>query len=553
MAKLDEHRDIWYLILKYLSAGENKHLILPLANVNRRLSDFALREIWSEISSFYPLIALFFNRNSSYRDWESKAIAQAEHPSRDVNELGGGSLNNSPSTWDRFNYYASKVFRLNLSNLSLHDVLDTQATLLPAQWLASHHPPPLLPNLTSITVMPSFLSRPLDEDFPRLPGVEWVDTFFSIIPPTLQHAKIAWFDNTVLKIFTQSVNGYIRGLPITNSQEERNLSPASDGYYASSSPPGDHLAVIPRLSPLVSLGGLPLSTHMLELLAGLPFLSELSLYHTPEEVVLDQVEYENRPNGVLSRFPRLKTMHIVALHNIYATICPILSHFPIGQLGFLTLELVESDKLPVPHATHAIFTLLGNHARALHTFRLVVDAEKWDKSDPPLAIEGEAYAIAPWSSLSCLLSCHELRSVSVRCAGAYHGCKLDTERILQLGHAWPSLSELCITETAISVGAIQRFSRRSVLGMVELEVLSAVCPRLKVLKLTLDVKLGSAEDNETGPVGSRKDSFPLDLSLGYSVLAKEDAVDVARLKIDLILAWSSLVEDGLEEPPQRPP
>ncbi|KAG8720045.1 hypothetical protein FRC09_010179 [Ceratobasidium sp. 395] len=535
MVELDDYHDIWYLILKHLSGAKNKKSVLfPITTVSRRLSHLALQRIWSNISNFYPLIALFFDRDLSYRRWELNAMGhwKSKHLSGDFFEFGGGRFNDSPARWSRFKYYSALVLELTLPSLSIDEVLLTQSTLLPVRWLGTSHSKPLLPNLVSITITLRFWALDGDETSP--PGPEWLVTLFSIIPPTLQHAKITWFDNVVSRVFMQSVTGYIRGLRLTDLQEDDPGSD-SDKYDHSNRLPGDYLAVIPRpgLSSLVSLKGLPLSTHMLDLLAGFPLLSELSLYHTSEDVVLPRLEHNNQPNSTLARFLRLKSIHIVAHHNKYADICSILSHFPIEQLESVAFEFVERDKLPLPSATHAMFNYLGNCARVLRTFSLVVDAEKWNYSEPPLDIEDEAYAVAPWPSLSCLLGCHELRSVVVKCAAVYHGCKLDPKRIRDLGNAWPHLSELCITETTIGRG-VGRFAGRSVIDMIGMEALWSACPHLEILKLTLDTGSESGESNIVERSDSQQDPPPLQLGLGYSVLEREDTMNVAQFVIHML-------------------
>ncbi|KAG8777782.1 hypothetical protein FRC12_000201 [Ceratobasidium sp. 428] len=531
MVELDDYHDIWYLILKHLSGTKKnkKSVLLPITTVSRRLSHLALQRIWSNISSFRPLIALFFDRDLSYRHWELTAMAYwgSKRLSSDLFELGGGRFNDSPTSWSRFKYYSTLVLELNLPSLGIDDVGLTQSTILPIRWLSTSHSKPLLPNLVSITITLRFCA--LDRRVTSPPGPEWFVTLLSIIPPTLQHAKISWFNNFISRAFMQSVTGYVRGLRLTDLQEDDPGSD-SDKYNRPNRLPGDHPAVIPRpgLSSLVSLKGLPLSTHMLDLLAGFPLLSELSLYHTSEEVVPPRLEHNNQPNNTLAQFLRLRSIHIVAHHNKYADICSILSHFPIEQLESVAFEFVEPNKLPPPSATHAMFNYLGNRAHALRMFKLVVDAEKWKYNEPPLNIEGEAYAIAPWPSLSCLLSCHELRSVVVKCAGAYHGCKLDSKRIRDLGNAWPHLSEFCITETTINASAVRHLVERSVLDMIGMEALSSACPHLEILKLTLDTGSGSREINIVERSDSRQDPPPLQLGLGYSVLVREDTMNVAR-------------------------
>ncbi|KAG8706756.1 hypothetical protein FRC09_002241 [Ceratobasidium sp. 395] len=526
MAELDRYHDIWHLVLKCLSDTDQnkKSVLLPIATVSRRISVLALQEIWSEISSFYPLVALFSDRSTSYQDWESEVIAQAKYPACDVSEFGGGGLHSSPSRWSRFNYYASLVLDFTLQGLNVNGVLETQVTLLPIHWLAAAHPAPLLSNLVSITITLDLFRARSEIEATRLPGAEWSTAFFSIIPPTLQHAKIAWFNNVFHRDFTHSVTGYVRDLLTSDSQGYTPES-AETRYDISSALPGDYLAAVPRLSSLVSLKGLPLSTHMLDILAGLPFLSEISLYHTPEETILPQPENDTQLNDTPPRFLYLKTVHIVlVLHNTFTAVCPILSQFPIGRLESIALEFVNPKELLPPLATQEMFILLGNRAHALRRFHLVVDVEKWNFSPPPMYIEGETYALAPWSSLSCLLNCHKLRSVVVKCAGMLHGCELDSKNIHDLGNAWPHPSELCITETFTNTQFVNHICGRTVVDMVGLEALSRACPQLQVLKLTLRVGF---DDDIVDCSGSREGSLPLQLGLGYSMLLRNDTMNIA--------------------------
>ncbi|KAG9121148.1 hypothetical protein FRC07_003021 [Ceratobasidium sp. 392] len=286
---------------------------------------------------------------------------------------------------------------------------------------------------------------------------------------------------------------------------------------------------------------------MLDLLAGLPFLSDVCLYHTPEEAVTPRTEHDARLTGLSVRFPCMKTIRIIALHHRYEDVCQILSYLPVERFVSLTLDFVDAYNLPPPRATHALLVLLGSHARSLRMFQLAIDAEKWNNTQPPPVVDGEAYMLAPWSTLSCLLNCHELRSVVVKCAGVHHGCKLDPKSIRELGKEWPHLSELCITETAMNDDSIKRFAGRAVLDMAGLEELSRACSKLEVLSLTLNTECKPSRNNKPNRFGSRETSPPLELRLSYSVLFGQDVSKIARFATDFYLPTPSLVKDGLEE------
>jgi hypothetical protein len=443
-------------------------------------------------------------------------------------------LDVSPARWSRFEYYAAHVRRLDLK---VDGAYRSWSFLLPIKRLAatrpptSTHPPPLLPNLTSITISLQY-THSLDQAVAvltapgtQLFGVEAFAGLLLVIPPRLQHANIVWIENTVLDKFTQSVHEYVRGLAIPASQRDLDLGLVGADYGFSNAPPGDYLTIVPRLASLESIKGFPLSAQLVNLLAEFPYLSEVSLYHLPSEVILPQADCEHEesnPQHPATPFPSLTRLRILSFHNMYGEACQILSHFPMQQLEHLELEFTEAYKAPLPHATHALFLLLGEHARTLRMFRLIVDAEKWDYSEPLWDPDNDAYALAPWSSLSCLLNCHELRSVVIKCAGAYHGCVLSPDDIRSLGRAWPYLSELCIAETSIGVDAVRQSVRPRVVDMTGLKELSRACPQLEVLKLTLDAEVRSVGDD------ALTNSRLLHLDLGYSLLSGDNPINVSR-------------------------
>ncbi|KAG8741669.1 hypothetical protein FRC10_002598, partial [Ceratobasidium sp. 414] len=450
--------------------------------------------------------------------------------------LGTGEIDTSPARWGRFDYYASHVLRLDFN---INNAYRSWSFLLPIKRLAATRPPTvtcppaLLPNLVSITIRlkytPSLLQQAaavLISPSAQLLGVESFAGIFAAIPPDLRHVDLVWVDNTVYEMFTRSVTEYVRCLSIPALQRDCDLGLTGASHGFSDILPGDYLTAVPRLTSLVSAKGFPLSTHLLDLLAGFPFLSELSLYHTPEEVVLPRLGHEAQSENVPTRFPCLRALCILSFHSIYEVSCSILSHFPVERLESLELEFTKAYEIPLPHATHSLFVLLGNRGYSLHKFSLVIDADRWDYSEPRWDIENEAYALAPWSSLSCLLGCHELRSVVVKCAGAYHGCVLNLNEIHSLGTSWPHLSTLCITETVTGVDSVRQSTRPRVVNMVGLEELSRVCPRLEVLKVTLDVEFQAAGTDAAQ--GARANSLPLVLDLGYSPLARKDTMNVAR-------------------------
>ncbi|KAG8697867.1 hypothetical protein FRC08_006264 [Ceratobasidium sp. 394] len=463
-----------------------------------------------------------------------------------MNGPSTGEIDTSPARWARFDYYASHVLKLYFN---FNSAYRSWSFLLPVKRLAATRPPattysaPLFPNLVSVTIRikytPSLLQQAaavLTSPSAQLLGVEMFAGIFTTIPPGLRHVNLIWANNTVYEGFTRSVTEYVRSLSIPALQQDYDLGLAGTSHGFSDLLPGDYLTAVPRLTSLMSVKGFPLSVHMLDLLAGFPFLSELSLYHTPEEVVLPQLGREAQSGHVSTRFPRLKALFILSFHSVYEATCSILSHFPVERLESLELEFANAYEIPSSYATHSLFLLLGNRGCSLHKFCLVIDADRWDYSEPLWDIENEAYALAPWSSLSCLLSCHELRSIVIKCAGAYHGCVLNLNEIHSLGTSWPYLSRLCITETVTGVDSVRQSTRPRVMNMAGLEELSKVCPRLEVLKVTLDVEF-QAVGTSVAQRGARATSLPLELDLGYSPLAGEDTMDVAR---QLLSIWPGL-------------
>lgn len=546
---LDGHLDIWDLILQnLLNLGHGrKRTLVPLLTVSRQLSSLATAWIWEDLDSLYPLLALFYNRSGSYHDWEWDAIAQTTR-CLSSQTIGTGELQPGPANWSRYEHYASQVhsltvkidgayrnwmFLLPIKRLSTtrHRVWDT----IGEQTLEYH--PPLLPNLMSLTFELQY-SQNLDHAIAvltapsaQLLGVEALAGLLLLMPPTLRHLALAWTNNSISQLFTTILDNYTRGLASPASPTDLALGLVGVDYGFLDTLPGDYFTAIPRSMSLVSFKGFSASVHMLEVLSGLPYLSDLDLYHMPgHETIPYTHEYTPRLPTRYSPYQSLRKLRILACHKDGEDVCRILSHLPVEQLQNLELEFAQAHGEPA--SLEPLFALIGNRGHALRAFSLIYDAEMWDYIPPRWDVE--AYALSPWSTLSHLLHCHELESLVIKCAGVYHGCILSD--IQKLGSAWPHLTKLCISETLLSVDVVKQSTRPRLVDMGGLAELALAFPLLQSLHLTLDVDRASTFDN-LPTSGDRPVSLPLDLDLGYSPLVGDVAATVAR---QLLSIWPGL-------------
>ncbi|KAF8745446.1 hypothetical protein RHS02_01358, partial [Rhizoctonia solani] len=553
---MDQHLDIWDLILHHLSAlgHGRKSTFTPLLTVSRQLSALATARIWGDLGSLYPLLALLYNRSGSYQDWEWNAIAQTTR-SLNAQTIGTGELQTGAINWSRYENYAAHVHTITVK---IDGAYRNWVFLLPIKRLAAtrrceqttadgrthHYFPPLLPNLVSLTFELQY-SQNLDHAIAvltapstQLLGVEALAGLMLLMPPTLRALCITW-KNSISQLFTEILDRYTQGLGTPASCADFNSGLVGSDYgFVDLILPGDYLTAIPRSQSLVSFKGFSASPYIMEALALLPNLSEIALYHMPgHQPIPFAHEYVPRlPVQPSVRFPALIHLQILACHNRVEEIHRILTHFPIECLQSLSLEFSQAHGMPSDKFMDPLYALIGSQGHCLRALSLIYDAEKWDYISPTWDVENKVYAFAPWSSFSQLINCHKLDSIVIKCAGIYHGLVLPPNSIQTLGVAWPLLSKLCISETLLGVDVVEQSTRPRLVDMRGLAELALAFPRLKTLHLTLDV-----DDISTFgrlPVSDeRPPCLPLDLDLGYSPLVGDIAEDVAR---QLLLIWPGL-------------
>lgn len=466
--------------------------------------------------------------------------------------VGTGELQTGSDNWSRYDHYAAYVHTLTVR---VDGSYRNWVFLLPIKRLAAtrqqvkttiddqllDYLPPLLPNLVSLTFELQY-SQYLDHAIAvlaapgtQLLGVEALAGLLLLMPPTLRHLTIAWRNNSISDLFTSILDEFVHGLATPASRMDFHLGLVGADYAFLNTLPGDYLTTIPRSASLVSFHGFSASAYMFEVLSGLPLLSDIYLYHMPgHEPIPFAQEYIPRlvdhPSYSSTPFPCLNKLRILACHNVVDDMCRILSHFPVEQLHCLELEFSQAYDPPAGNIMEPLFALVGNRGHALRAFSLVFDAEKWDYIPPRWDVESGVYALAPWPSISHLLSCHELESVVIKCAGVYHGLTLSHENARALGAAWPHLTRLCVSETLLGVDVVKQSIRPRLVDMSGLAELALALPSLTSLHITLEVDHASTFENLiTSAI--RPASLPLDLDLGYSPLVGDVAETVARYGI----------------------
>ncbi|CUA76276.1 Toll-like receptor 7 [Rhizoctonia solani] len=555
----NRHLDIWDLILQHLyTLGHGrKSTFVPLLTVSQHLSSIAVAHIWRDLDGLYPLLALFYDRTTSYHDWEWNAIAQTTR-CLSAQNIGPSELQTGLANWNRFEHYAAHV---NNVVVKIDGAYRNWVFLLPIKRLAAtrhreqiavnghtlDYFPPLLPNLVSLTFELQY-SQNLDHAIAvltapstQLLGVEALAGLLMLMPSTIRHLGLAW-NNSISDLFTTILDRYTAGLgtPASRADFESGLVASDFGFFDTYyTLPGDYLCAIPRSSSLVSFRGFSASPHMIEVLALLPQLSEIALYHMPgHEPIPFAHEYPSHlPSLPSVPFPALTNLQILACHNGVEEIHRILTHFPIERLHRLELEFARAYGTPPENFMEPLYALIGNRGIALRALSLVFDAEKWDYIPPVWDVENGAYAFAPWSSLSRLFSCHQLESIVIKCAGIYHGLALSSGNIQTMAAAWPRLSKLCISETLLGVDVVKQSARPRLVDMRGLAELALAFPLLKTLHITLDVDHASTFEH-LPTSHERPHNLSLDLDLGYSPLAGDAAEEaVAR---QLLSIWPGL-------------